>query len=58
MARIIETFCNDENGNATTDWLVLAAGVLMLGTAIFATVAPDNRDLASDEGHIVLTEGV
>lgn len=56
MAKIIERFWDDENGNAVIDWIVLASGVLMLSTAIFATLAPgETQDLAGDVEPVIVT---
>lgn len=38
MAKFIERFLSDENGNATLDWMVLTTGATLLGTAIVGAV--------------------
>ncbi len=50
MAALLERFWNDERGNTTVDWLVLTAGIVLLGAAVGAAAAPGSADLASDRG--------
>ncbi|QQA43243.1 hypothetical protein [Pelagovum pacificum] len=57
MARIVERLWTDENGNSVVDWMVLAAGVLMLGTAVFATVTGGSRQVAQEELAVVSVDG-
>ena len=58
MAKIIETFWDDDLGNGIVDWLVLGLGVVMLGTAIFAAVTPGDRDVAAGPPPAVTTDEV
>ena len=46
MSRLFKTFRDEEDGNTTVDWIVLTAGLMMLSTAILATVAGGTGDLA------------
>jgi hypothetical protein len=39
MERIVKKFWTQEDGNATLDWLVLTAGILLLGAAVIASVS-------------------
>jgi hypothetical protein len=36
MERFIKKFWTEEAGNATLDWMVLTAGILLLGSAMIA----------------------
>lgn len=38
MERFVKKFWPEEDGNATLDWMVLTAGVLLLGAAVIAAV--------------------
>ncbi|WP_275450636.1 hypothetical protein [Octadecabacter antarcticus] len=38
MERFVKKFWTEEDGNATLDWMVLTAGVLLLGAAVIAAV--------------------
>ncbi len=53
MAAILERFWSDERGNTTVDWLVLTAGIVMLGAAIAASIGTTASDLADDTGQVV-----
>ena len=46
MAKIIERFWSDETGNSTVDWLILTAGIVMLGAAITASINSGSTDMA------------
>ncbi len=48
MERFINRFWGDENGNVTIDWIVLTAGIVMLGAAVMLAVGPTTQDLATD----------
>lgn len=43
-------FFADEDGNATIDWVVLTAGIVMLGLAVGLTVSRPAGDLADEIG--------
>jgi hypothetical protein len=38
MERFVRKFWTEEDGNATLDWMVLTAGLVLFGAAIIATV--------------------
>lgn len=46
MERFINRFWGDEDGNVTIDWIVLTAGIVMLGAAVMVAVGPTTQDLA------------
>ncbi|KPP90378.1 MAG: hypothetical protein HLUCCA08_15565 [Rhodobacteraceae bacterium HLUCCA08] len=48
MERFIKRFRNEEDGNTTIDWMVLTAGIVMLGAAVMAAVGPQAQALADD----------
>lgn len=50
MARLIEKFWGDEAGNTTIDWMVLTAGLVLLGAAVMATFASTSQGLANNTG--------
>ena len=53
MKSFFKTFINEEDGNATLDWIVLMAGVLMLSVAITATMAGQSMRIAQDTSNVV-----
>ena len=53
MKSFFKTFINEEDGNATLDWMVLMAGVLMLSVAITATMAGQSMQIAQDTSNVV-----
>ncbi len=55
MANFIERFWSDEDGNTTIDWLVLTAGIVLLGAAIMAAVSPSTRNMAHNTADIIET---
>lgn len=55
MARLIEKFWGEEAGNTTIDWMVLTAGLVLLGAAIMASVGPTAGALASETGAVIET---
>jgi len=55
MARFMERFWDDDAGSRTVDWIVLAAGALLLGTALVASLAPGDRSLVRGAEGPVLT---
>lgn len=53
MTAIIDRFWNDETGNTTVDWLVLTAGIVMLGAAVSASLGQSSKGLADDTAAVV-----
>ena len=53
--RFITRFWTEEDGNATIDWMVLTAGLVLLGAAVMATVGAPASDLA-DRSTVVIDE--
>lgn len=39
MERFVRKFWTQEDGNAALDWVVLGAGVLLLGAAVIAAIS-------------------
>ena len=56
MERFVKKFWTEEDGNVTIDWMVLTAGIVLLGAAVMAAVGPETQALA--EGTAVVIEGV
>ena len=46
MERFVKKFWTEEDGNTTIDWMVLTAGLVLLGAAVMATVGVESRALA------------
>ncbi|MEJ6478596.1 MAG: hypothetical protein QNL92_07935 [Octadecabacter sp.] len=46
MERFIDRFWGEEVGNATIDWIVLTAGVVLFGAAVRTSISPTTHDLA------------
>lgn len=46
MMRFITRFWSEEDGNTTIDWMVLTAGLVLLGAAVMAAVGTPASDLA------------
>ena len=45
MERFIGRFCSEDVGNATIDWIVLTAGVVLFGAAVMTSISPTTHDL-------------
>lgn len=50
MANFLERFWGDESGNTTIDWLVLTAGIVLLGAGVMAAVYPSTTNYADEAG--------
>lgn len=48
MERFVKKFWKEEDGNTTIDWMVLTAGLVLLGAAVMAAVGPQTQSLAND----------
>lgn len=46
MERFVKKFWTEEDGNTTIDWMVLTAGLVLLGAAVMATVGVESQALA------------
>lgn len=53
MERFVKKFWTEEDGNTTIDWMVLTAGLVLLGSAVMATVGAPAQDLANDTATVV-----
>ena len=53
MERFVTRFWSDEDGNTTIDWMVLTAGIVMLGVAVMAAVGTSSQDLAEDTRSVI-----
>lgn len=49
MTKLFQTFRNQEDGNSSLDWIILTAGILMLSTAMMASIIGNSGDLARDD---------
>ncbi|HCP81853.1 MAG TPA: hypothetical protein DIT67_09780 [Octadecabacter sp.] len=52
MERFVKKFWTEEHGNTTIDWMVLTAGLVLLGAAVMATVGQPAQSLAEDTTQI------
>ena len=48
MLNYIKTFCNDEDGAVTVDWVVLTAAVVGLGIAVAGSIQGGAEEMAKD----------
>ena len=53
MERFVKKFWTEEDGNTTIDWMVLTAGLVLLGAAIMATVGVESQALADDTTNVI-----
>lgn len=53
MERFVKKFWTEEDGNTTIDWMVLTAGLVLLGAAVMATVGAPAQSLAEDTTTVI-----
>ncbi|WP_375281286.1 hypothetical protein [Pseudooctadecabacter sp.] len=53
MENIVKRFWTEDDGNTTIDWMVLTAGLVLLGAAVMATVGTPAQDLAEDTDAVI-----
>lgn len=53
MERFVKKFWTEEDGNTTIDWMVLTAGLVLLGAAVMASVGPNTQALADDTTDVI-----
>lgn len=53
MERFVKKFWTEEDGNTTIDWMVLTAGLVLLGAALMATLGTGTEAYADDTAAIV-----
>ncbi len=53
MERFVKKFWTEEDGNTTVDWMVLTAGLVLLGAALMTTLGGGAQALADDTGAVV-----
>ena len=53
MERLVKKFWAEDDGNTTIDWMVLTAGLVLLGSAVMATVGVGSQQLADDTAGVV-----
>lgn len=56
MERFVTKFWTEEDGNTTLDWMVLTAGLVLLGAAVLATIGQPEQSFAQEENVIVASE--
>ena len=55
---MITSFCNNESGAVTVDWVVLTAAIVGLGIAIMTTVGGATADLGDVISGSLATQGI
>ncbi len=53
MERFVKKFWTEEDGNTTIDWMVLTAGLVLLGAAVMASVGTTSQELADDTSGVI-----
>ena len=53
MERFVKKFWTEEDGNTTIDWMVLTAGLVLLGAAVMASVGTQSQALADDTTEVI-----
>ena len=53
MESFVKKFWTEEEGNTTIDWMVLTAGLVLLGAAVMATVGQPAQSLAEDSTAVI-----
>lgn len=53
MEKFVKKFWSEEDGNTTIDWMVLTAGLVLLGAAVMASVGPNTQALADDTTAVI-----
>ncbi len=53
MERLVKNFWTEEDGNTTIDWMVLTAGLVLLGAAVMATIGSGSQSYAHDSDAFV-----
>ncbi len=48
MLNLFKNFANDESGAVTVDWVVLTAGIVVLGVIVMTTVSASVTGLATE----------
>ena len=48
MLNLFKNFANDEAGAVTVDWVVLTAGIVVLGVVVMQTISTSVTDLAGE----------
>lgn len=55
MERFVKKFWKEEDGNTTIDWMVLNAGLVLLGAAVMAGIGTEFQALADDTTAVIDT---
>jgi len=53
MERFVKKFWTEEDGNTTIDWMVLTAGLVLLGAAVMATLGTGTQTVADDTSAVI-----
>lgn len=48
MIKFLKNFRKDEDGAVTVDWVVLTAGIIGLGIAVFSVLETQTREIAGE----------
>ena len=52
LFKLAKTFCRDEDGAVTVDWVVLTAAIVGLGIAVLTSVSGGTTSLADKISHV------
>lgn len=58
MERFVKRFWTEEDGNTTVDWMVLTAGLVLLGAAVMASVGGGSVEYADTTSVAIEEVGV
>ncbi|MBT8412426.1 MAG: hypothetical protein KJP02_11615 [Octadecabacter sp.] len=54
MEQFVKKFWKEENGNTTIDWMVLTAGLLLLGVAVVTSFGSGSMSVADQAPATIL----
>jgi len=58
MERFVKKFWTEEDGNATLDWMVLTAGLVLLGAAFMATLGSGSASAHNHTSDVIAASDV
>ena len=58
MMKFINTFCKDEDGAVTVDWVVLTAAVVGLGVAAYSSISGGTSTLTASTSNYMSSQDI
>lgn len=58
MAHLLTDFLQDESGAVTVDWVVLAAGIVLMGAVLAVPIGNNVTDLSKEMGTSIGSMGI